>query len=355
MPKELRVGIVGAVSAYSLHYGRALSQMPGVVLAGLAHLGRSPRYIEHAWNLPWLERYPKTLEGFSEAFGVPLYEQAEEMIEVAGLDAVCITTEDYLHLHHALRAIEQGVHVFVPKPFASSPRDAERMFSAGRARNVVVIGSLPNRFRSPYVTARQAIDEGAIGRPIAGHFSIEHHLTLGGWKSDPSMAAGPEYEMGFYVFDTLRWMIGSEPQSVMGFGANLDHHGIPWIDNGKCIIRCANGALASVDLCFSMHHRFAGNSMQVIGNEGALALEPDPKSKQQVVAIYTRAGVERLPIPSWDATQRELGDWIALCQNGKNPAPWQEEAMRTLDLIVAYKRSHESGQVVALPTSEERE
>ena len=349
MIQKFRVGIVGAVSSYSLHYGRALKEMPDAELVGLAHLGRSPKYIKDALNLPWLTRYPKTLEDYVEQFGVKLYEQPKDMIEDGKLDAVCICTEDYLHQYHALGAIDKGMHVFVPKPFARSRGEAETMFNAAKERGVVLVGSLPHRFQAQSVTARQAIDDGAIGRPISGHFSITHHITLGGWKSDPSMAAGPEYEIGFYVFDLMRMMMKSEPKTVMGLGANLDHRGIPYIDNGKCLVECENGALASIDLIGSMHQHFpASRGMYVVGDEGAFTIEKDSETRRDVVAIYTPDGVARREIPNWDSVERELSTWIDICREGKDATWWQEEGLRTLDLISAYKQAYQCGKVVTV-------
>lgn len=349
MPQNFRVGIVGAVSSYSLHYGRALQELPNVELAGLAHLGRSPKYIKASLNLPWLAKYPKTLEEYAERFGAKIYEQPEELIEAEKLDAVCICTEDYLRQYHALQAIDKGMHIFVPKPFARSREEAETMFNAAKGRNVVLVGSLPHRFQASSVTARQAIDDGAIGRPISGHFSIAHHLSLGGWKSDPSMAAGPECEVGFYVFDLMRMLMKSEAKTVMGFGANLDHGGIPYIDNGKCIVECQNGALASIDLICSMHQHFpAASRLQVVGDEGALTVETNPETGKNAVVIYSPDGVERRHIPSWDAHQQELETWIDICRQGKDSTWWQEEGLRTLDLISAYKQACQNGGVVRL-------
>jgi len=347
MPKQFRVGIVGPVSSYTLHYAAALSAMPDVEYVGLAHLGRDPAYIEDSLNLPWLARYPKSVEGMQERFGGGLFETPEELIDATGADAICICTEDYLHQHHALRAIDRGAHVFLPKPFARSRKEAEAVFDAATERGLVVIGSLPHRFRAPAVTARRAIDEGRIGRPVSGHFSIAHHLTLGSWKSDPSMASGPEYEIGFYVFDLVRMMMGSEPASVMGYGANLDHRGIPYIDNGKCIIQCQNGALASVDLVLSMHQRFPpARGFYVIGDEGALTIEGDQ------VVIHTPDGIEREPVPSWNPYEKELATWIQICREGGDTSWWQEEGLRTLDLISAYVQAYQCCGPVTLGEGE---
>jgi predicted dehydrogenase len=348
MPQEFRVGIVGPASSYTLHFGAELSKMPGVRLMGLAHLDRDPEYIRDSLALPWLTQYPKTLEGMAEAFRCPLYREPEEMIDAGKLDGVCITTEDSLRRDYTLRAIKKGMHVFVPKPWAYIRKQADEMLAAARERGVKLIPQLPIRWRAPYVAARQVIDEGLIGRPLSGHFAIDHHLTLGGWKSDPSMSAGPEFELGFYTFDLLRWLIKGEATRVYGVGVNLDHGGVPYIDNGKGIIDFENGAIASIDLRFSMHHPYTGGGFEVIGNEGALILQLDPATNKQVIAVYKGAGVEKRAIAEYNAVKAELGNWIDICLNDKDATPWQEEGLKTLDLISGFVASCKSGAPVCL-------
>ena len=345
---KIRVGIVGAVSSYSLHYGQALSELPDVEFVGMAFLGRDPKYIRDALNLPWLTKYPKTIEGYAETFGAPVYETAEELIEQGKPDALCICTEDYLREKYAMRTIDAGLHVFLPKPFAKSHEEAERIFDAAQKKGVVATPDLPQRFRPLWATAMDVVNEGAIGRPISGHFSMAHHLTLGGWKSDTSMAAGPELEVGFYAFDAMRMLMQSDPMRVMGLGDNLDHRGIPYIDNGKCLVTCANGAMASVDLVLSMHHPFPpARSAYVIGDEGALAITGN------VIEVHSPEGVVNRDVPEWNHTQRELSAWLDVCRTGNDPANMQEEGLKTLDLILAYKQAHETGEAVLLCGKEE--
>ena len=343
MAGKIRVGIIGAVSSYRLHYGQALNALPDVDFVGMAYLGRDPKYIRDALNLPWLTKYPKTVEGYAETFGVPVFETADALIAEAKPDALCICTEDYLREKYAMLAIDHGAHVFLPKPFAKSREEAERIFRAAGAKGLVATPDLPQRFRPLWATAMGIVSEGAIGRPISGHFAVAHHLTLGGWKSDTSMAAGPELEVGFYVFDAMRMLMQSEPVKVMGVGANLDHRGIPSIDNGKCLVTCANGALASIDLVFSMHHPFPpARSAYVIGDEGALAVVGNE------IEVHTAAGVEKREVPGWHHTERELAAWLDVCRGHGSGGAMQEDGLRTLDLILAYKKSHESGDAVFL-------
>ena len=356
MPDLMRVGIIGPVSSYTLHSGGALSKMEGVEFVGVAHLDRDPKYIKAALNMHWLAKYPKTIEGFKAAWGGEIYERADELIEKGKPDAVCICTEDYLHQHYALLALDKGVHVFLPKPFASTRAEGEAVFAAANEKGLICMGSLPQHFRAFSHVASKLIDEGAIGRPISGHFAITHHLTLGAWKADPTMAAGPEFEIGFYVFDLMRMLMKSEPASVTAYADNLDHRGIPYIDTGKCMIRCENGALATVDLLFSMHHPFPpGRAWYVVGDEGAMTMGQDPSTGAEAIVIHTPDGVEYRTFENYDAVSLELGTWLDLCREKGDPTWWQMEGLRTLDLVCAFKEAYQCGGTVTLPPTTAQE
>lgn len=58
-----------------------------------------------ALNLPWVSKYPKTLEAYAERFGADIYEMANELIDRGKVDV--LSFEDYLHQRYALLAIER--------------------------------------------------------------------------------------------------------------------------------------------------------------------------------------------------------------------------------------------------------
>ncbi|MEE2753195.1 MAG: Gfo/Idh/MocA family oxidoreductase [Candidatus Latescibacterota bacterium] len=348
----LRVGIIGAVSSYSLHYSETFRDMEGVELAGIAHFDRDPKYIRDALNLPWLAKYPKTVAEMAARFECPAFETIEQLFDEGKPDAICICTEDYLRSKYCAIGLEHGMHVFLPKPFAQTTEQALAAFEMSNHLGLVTVGSLPTRFRAPSVTAQEIIASGGIGRPINGHFSLTHHLTLGGWKSDTSMAAGPELETGFYVFDQARMLMEANPKDVVGFGENLDHRGIPYIDNAKCLIRFENDALATIDLILSTHHPFPrGRAAHVVGDEGALVIDQDEKGSY--VEVYTQDGVKRTDCETWNPFERELGEWIRLIREGGDPNAWQDESLKTLDLILAYKLASKSGERVTFDQSDQ--
>jgi predicted dehydrogenase len=353
---EFRVGIVGAVSSYTFIFAEALEEAPDITYAGLAHLGRDPDYIKASLNLPWLEGKPKTIEDYAQVYDVPVYETMAELIDKGQVDGICVTTEDYLHQHYALRALEAGAHVFIPKPFATSRQEAETMFQAARKHGLILRGSLPNRFEPTYIKTNELIEAGAIGRPLLGHFHQEHHLSLGGWKSDPTMAGGPAYEMGFYTLDAMRWLMKSEPMTMTAYGANLDHQGIPYIDNATCSVQYANEAMASGDLCFSLHHRFLGHAgLDIIGDEGALVWERGADRHDHIIAIHDRSGVQRFePGPRGNYKGGEMLDWVRMCREDADTTYWNQECLRTLDFIKAFKTAYQTGDKIWFNAQDEK-
>ena len=61
------------------------------------------------------------------------YRDYKEMLEVAELDAVQVNTPDDLHCAPAVAALQAGLDVIVPKPLASSVKDAHQMIQAARS------------------------------------------------------------------------------------------------------------------------------------------------------------------------------------------------------------------------------
>ena len=102
--------------------------------------------------------------------GAACYSDINEMLEEEDLDAVDITTPDFLHAEHAEAVARRGLHVLCTKPLAVSHEGIERVRRAARETGVTVLPAMCNRWRPRYVTARRAIEEGRIGRPVFGQY-----------------------------------------------------------------------------------------------------------------------------------------------------------------------------------------
>ena len=66
---------------------------------------------------------PESMAEFSKEFGIPRqYETIEAMLKDGGVDAVVVSTPNYLHAPQTIAALNAGVHVMVEKPMAMNAR-----------------------------------------------------------------------------------------------------------------------------------------------------------------------------------------------------------------------------------------
>ena len=349
MPSAVRVGIIGIVSAYSLHYADYLQKIPGVEVVGTAHLGRDDRYVRESLSLPWLTKYPKGIAEYERHFGVPVVESAEELYE-RGVDAVAVCTEDCLRTRYAVEALERGVHAFIPKPFASRLEEVDTLRSALAKSKATLTPSLPLRYHGLFQAAKRALSADGIGDPLTMRGQISHLLSSGPWKSDPNQAAGPEFESGFYTIDALCYLMGDEPTSVYAIAENYFHPGVPTFDNAKVVIQFKGRGMASADFYCGNHFPFPSQEFEIIGRNGGLRIEKDYSRNEMILRLFTADG-ERSETASGDFGTAEMANWIDICRHNRRSEAdaLLDEGVRTLQVLIAFRRSWQTGQIVSLP------
>ena len=78
------------------------------------------------------------------------------------------------HTDPAIAALEAGKHVFLEKPMASTVADCRKIMAAAKnAKGILQIGHIC-RFNPRYRMAKQAIDEGRIGKIVALQSAPQH-------------------------------------------------------------------------------------------------------------------------------------------------------------------------------------
>jgi predicted dehydrogenase len=71
----------------------------------------------------------------------PLYDDFETAMDTTQPDAVCISTYPDTHEEMAVKALENGCHVFIEKPLADTVEGSQRIIDAAlKANKKVVVG-----------------------------------------------------------------------------------------------------------------------------------------------------------------------------------------------------------------------
>jgi predicted dehydrogenase len=285
----VRVGVVGcgAISGAYLEFARRFSVLD---IAAVCDLD-----VERA-------------RAKAEAFGVPRACGVEELLRDGSIEVVLNLTVPGAHAEVSLAAIEAGKHVFSEKPLAINTAEGRRVLESARARGVRV-GCAPDTFMGAGLqTARKAIDDGWIGRPVAftAFMMCRGHES---WHPDPEFyyqaGGGPMMDMGPYYLTALLNLLGpmrrlsgaasiAVPQRVIGSEPKRGRSIVVRTPDHVCgTIEFAGGAVGTIVTSFATHFPTydAAQPMTIYGTEGTLRVA-DPNRFDGVVHVR-REGEEQ--------------------------------------------------------------
>jgi predicted dehydrogenase len=304
------------------------------------------------------------------------------MVEVCGLEAVCICTPHPAHAAPAIAAMQAGAAVIVEKPLASTLEDCDAILAAARAAGVRTATICQRRFYAPAQRIRQAIDEGKIGIPILGV------VVMHGWRDEAYYAADPwrgkwrEEGGGVLVnqaphqLDLLQWYMGPI-EELFAFWGNLNHPYIEVEDTALAVLRFRNGGLGNILVSNSQNPALYGR-VSVHGSNGAsVGVQTDGGAmfvagmsnilEPPVNDLWTVRGEEPL-LAGWkqeDAEffrkinaveyyhQLQLQDFLQSILEDREPCITGEEGRKTVEIFTAIYRSQRDGRPVQFPLQPE--
>ncbi|MDD5484249.1 MAG: Gfo/Idh/MocA family oxidoreductase [Kiritimatiellae bacterium] len=203
--KELKIGVIGAG-------GRG-------ALAGHAHQPEKCARLTAA-----CDPNPEALRKFKEKYGpeVFLTDDYKQLVARDDLDAVFITSPDFLHEEQALAAMKKGKSVYVEKPMAITTEGCDRMLEAACKNKVKLYLGHNMRHMGFTSKMKELIDRGAIGEVKAGW--CRHFVSYGGdayfkdWHAERSKATSLLLQKGAHDIDILHWLCGGHSRLVSAMG-----------------------------------------------------------------------------------------------------------------------------------------
>ena len=176
-----------------------------VLDAGLGTMGRSHALAYH--RHPGFEivgmvnrsrpRLPEELSGYEI---VPQYAPALRALRP---DVVSINTYSDTHADYAIMAMEQGAHVFLEKPMATSATDAERVVAAARANNrKLVVGYILRHHPS---WTRLIAEARKLGGPYVFRMNLNQQSSGPSWATHKRLmeTTSPIVDCGVHYVDVM--------------------------------------------------------------------------------------------------------------------------------------------------------
>ncbi len=324
----LRWGIIG-IGRFGRLHARAVQSLPELELVAVCN------------------RNPQRLADASAEFGVQrAYADYHELLADPGVDVVSITTHWQEHYEIARAALESGKHVLLEKPMAADGAQCRELVEvAGRAAGRFMVGHIC-RFDPRVTLAKQAIDEGRIGRIVSLHAKRNLPQAPGPLRLDK---ISPLMGDGVHDADLMMWFLGAAPSRVYARHVRFNDFAYP--DLGWAMLEFGESAVGVVETNWGLPANtptVIDARLEVVGTEGMLTVD----CAQTGLTVLDAAGPKMRDTDYWPEQHgrlvgvlRDEVDYFARCvRTGRAPdVITPAEAARAVAVIEAAERSAAEG------------
>ena len=221
-------------------------------------------------------------EAFAKKHDIPrAYDSLDALLADPGVDAVFISSPNFLHASQTIAAARAGKHVLVEKPMAVNVEEAVAMVRACHGAGLRLGVGFQLRHHPGHQRARELIDRGALGVAslvqgqwclgVRGAVDPPQRSGLSEWWGVPEMIGGASTLMGtgVHVIDLLHYLMG---QTIVEVSALTDGQTDerPLEQAAAVAVRFEDGTIGTV--CCGRRVPDTENDAMVYGSQGRVAL-----------------------------------------------------------------------------------
>lgn len=307
-------------------------------------------------------------------------QSVDDLLANPAVDVVINLTIPAAHFAVSKTALEASKHVYSEKPLVLTLEDGKTLRRLAREKGLSV-GSAPDTFLGgSHQQARAAIDDGRIGRIVAGTCHVMSH-GMEHWHPNPDFffkpGAGPILDIGPYYIANLINLIGpvkrvaaltsmaSPTRTITSQPRAGEVIEVETPTNIHALLEFELGATVTVSTSWDVWaHRHT--PMELYGTEGSLFL-PDPNFFGGVVEAGHRDG----PITALDEWTHPLGvpnqqhkndmmanyrtaglaDMAIAIIEGRDARCSLDRALHGVDVMTSILKSGEEHRFIALSTT----
>lgn len=328
----VKVGVIGLGTMGQTH-AAAYTQLPNVELIALADLR------------------PDTLNGVLAGLPLKRYHSAEELIADREIDMVDICLPTHLHKQYAMKVIAAKKHLFCEKPLARTEQEGLEMVDAAKAAGITFAVGHVLRFFPEYVTAKNVIDQGRLGkvgmvRTYRGGGGFPYGTE--NWYSSYANSGGLVLDMIIHDFDFLRWCFGEVERVYAKATTFRDYNRLEY---ALVTLRFQSGVIAHVEGSWLNQGAFA-TAYEIAGSNGLLS--HDSRKIRPVAAVSKPygGGQPGVAVPESPLQEnpyfREIKHVVDSLEEGQKPMINAAEAFKTLRVALAALESVRTGESVTL-------
>jgi len=143
--------------------------------------------------------------------GIRIVSDADEVLRSANIDAVAIITPVWTHYELAKKALENGKHVFIEKPFASNSAQAQELINLAAQKNLQIMVDHTFLFTGAVRKIRELTESGALGDL---YYYDSLRVNLGLFQHDVSVI----WDLAPHDLAIMDYVIKGDPEAVVATG-----------------------------------------------------------------------------------------------------------------------------------------
>ena len=338
--------------------------MTRVLIAGLGNMGLSHALAHHklaqSQIVGLVNRSPVDLP--PELQNYPVLSRFEDGLALKP-DLVVIATYSDSHADYACHAMEQGAHVFVEKPLATSVADAKRVVDTAKRHNrKLVVGYILRHHPSWTQLIKEAR---SLGGPYVFRLNLNQQSTGDEWDTHKALmrTTSPIVDCGVHYVDVMCQITDALPVRVHGMGVrlsdeiadNMYNYGqfqVIFSDGSVGWYEAGWGPMMSETAFFVKDIVSPNGSVSITeGNKGASS-DIDGHTKVGGILVHRPEGDQLIDIPHEPGHQAlcyaEQAHVLRAITEDHDLNRHMQDAVQSLAICLAADESIRSGQPVSL-------
>jgi len=305
---------------------------------------------------------------FANQYSCKVYSSLEDLIQIDGLDIVCICTPSGAHMEPALKSIKAGKHCLIEKPLEVSLDKCDEIIDAAEENNVKVAVVYPTRFYPVSEELKKALNTDRFGNLVLGSAYVkwsrdEKYYNSAAWRGTWELdGGGALMNQAIHSVDMLQWYMG-DVESVQAITGNLKHKNIEVEDTAVAILRFKNGALGTIE-CSTAVFPGAYKRLEIMGTKGSVVMEDnslhewqfeskiddDDRIKESYSGNHLSKGGVANPMDiSYYGHQKQMEDLIDAIVFDRKPLIDGIEGRKSVEIVRAIYDSAKTGKTITLP------
>ena len=285
---------------------------------------------------------------------------ASDVLSDSTIDAVIIATPPDTHYALATQALNNGKHVFLEKPLATSVSDAEKIVDlAERAHRTLIVGHL-FLYAPAVMQIRSLLQSGELG---AIHYISSTRANLG----PPKPKIDVLWDLAPHDLSIILDLMNDSPIEVVAQGASFTHADLA--DTVFLTLRFSDGRLAHIHVSWLTPNKI--RLLQVVCSRGVAVYDDvQPVHKVQVhrpgidnrpqagdsdamALSYGPGGMWAPPLQTDEPLRLECKDFIESIVSGRRPLSNGQRGLEVVRILerASYSLRH-SGKIVSAGTPE---